>query len=116
MPLARRMNQYSQPVDLLDSVVRDGNASNGHAISMTEYVAAGVRARTKDSVGAIGIADMQAQEKIALRIEPIEFVETLLHLHITKFSFRPKHAGSLANRVGVHQSIRIFRVIRCPKF
>ncbi len=29
MPLARRVNLHAQPVDLLDPIIRDGNASDG---------------------------------------------------------------------------------------
>src|SRR6202030_2100470 len=89
VPLARCMHLHSQPIALLYAFVGDGNASDGHAISMEKNISAGIRARTENSVGAIRVADVQAQEKIALRIEPIEFVEALRHLHVAELPFRP---------------------------
>jgi len=96
--------------------VRDGNASDGHAISMKENISAGIRVRDEDPVRAIWIANVQTKEKIALRVEPIEFVETFRHLDVAKFSFRPEHAGCRADCVGVHQSVGIFRVLGGPEF
>jgi hypothetical protein len=115
MPLARCVNLDGQPVDFFDPFIGDGNASNGHAISMKENVSPGIRMRAENSVRAIWVADVQAQKKIALWIEPIEFVEPLWHLHVAKFSFRPKHSGSRTNRAGVDENVRIAGIVRRPE-
>ena len=112
MPLARCVNLDSEPVDLFDPFIGDGNASNGHAISMKENISPGIRVRAEDSVRAIRVADVQAQKKIALWIEPIEFVESLGHLHVAEFSLRPKHSRSSTNRVGVDENVRISGIVQ----
>src|SRR5580658_8516133 len=106
VPLARRMNLHGQPVDLFNPFVRNGNAADGHAIPMQENISARIRVRSENPVGAIWIADMQAQEKITLRIEPIKFVEAFGNLHVAELPLRSKHAGSRANPVDVHKCHR----------
>jgi len=116
VPLARCVNLDSEPVDLLDPFIGDGKASNGHAIPMKENISPGIRVRAEDSVRAIWVADVQAQEKIALWIEPIEFVESLWHLYVAEFSFRPKHSGSSTNRIAVNENVRVSRIVQRPEF
>src|SRR5580704_13655624 len=99
VPLARRMSLHRQPVDLFNPLVGNGNAADGHAIPVQENISAGIRVRAEDSVRAIWIADVQAQEEIALRVKPIKFVEAFRNLHVAEFPFRSKHAGSRANHV-----------------
>ena len=83
---------------------------------MKENISPGIRMRAEDSVRAIWVADVQAQKKIALWIEPIEFVEPLWHLHVAEISFRPEHSGSSTNCVGVHENVRISRIVQPPEF
>src|SRR5580692_7555351 len=114
--LARGTHLHRQPIDLLDPFVGYGNAADGHAIPMQENISAGIGVRSEDPVGGVRIADVQAQEKIALRVEPIQFVEAFGNLCIAELSFRPKQAGGRANPVDVHERQRSSGLIRSPEF
>jgi hypothetical protein len=77
-----------EPVNLLDAIVGDRNTADGDAVPVQENVAAQVLFRAEDAVGSVWIADMKAQIEIALRIEPIEFIEALGNLYIAEAAFR----------------------------
>ena len=55
---------------------------------MQKNVAAQILSEAKDAVGGVRIADVQAQEEIALGVEPVEIVKTLGDLLVTKSPLR----------------------------
>ena len=92
MLLALAMEQNCEPINFLDSIVGDGNTADRGAIPVKEDVSAGILMRTKNAVGCVGITDVQAQEKIALRIEPVEVVEAFGDLLIAESALGAKDA------------------------
>lgn len=60
---------------------------------MKKNVAAQVLPIAKNAVRGVWIVDVQAQEEIALRIEPVEFVKTFGDLLVTKSPLRTEDAG-----------------------
>ena len=76
MHLARVSRQHREPVDLLDSLVGNGNAADRDTVPVQKNVAARILLGAEDAVGGVRIADMKTQIEIALRIEPVKLVET----------------------------------------
>jgi hypothetical protein len=58
------VDQDREPINLFDSVIRDGNAADRRAVAVKKDVAARILMRTKDAVGSVWIIDVQAQEEI----------------------------------------------------
>jgi hypothetical protein len=81
------VNQNGEPVDFLDAIVSDGNAADRSAVAVKEDVSAGILMRPENAVGSIGITDVQAEEEIALRIEPVEIVEPFGNLLVAETAF-----------------------------
>jgi hypothetical protein len=54
---------------------------------MQKNIAAWKCPRAEDAIGFIGITDVKAQIEIALRIKPVQFIESLL---VSKSSFCPR--------------------------
>jgi len=82
--LAFVLDQDGEPVNFLDEIVGDGNAADGSSIAVKKNVSAEMRTVAEDTVSGVGIADMHAEEVIALRIKPIEFVKTFRDLNVTE--------------------------------
>ena len=110
------MGQDGEPIDLFDAVVRDGNAACRSAVAMKKNVSPWALVRTKDAVGSIRITNMEAQEEIALRIEPIQFVKPFWHLFVPKAALRPQCSRRGANSILVHQHVRLIVRTCRPKF
>lgn len=73
--LALAADQDGEPIDFFDTVVGDGNAADGSTVAVKKDVATRILMGAKDTVGGVGITDVQTEEEVALRIKPVEFVE-----------------------------------------
>lgn len=83
MSLSEVADLDSKPINLFDPIIRYGNASDRRAAAVKkEDVATRIFTRTEDAVGSVRIIDVKAQEEIALRVEPIQFVKALRHLFV----------------------------------
>src|SRR5258708_27728794 len=79
-----------KPINLFDPIIRDGNATDRRAVAVQENVATGILMRAEDAVGRVGITDVEAQEEIALRIEPMQLLEALRDLFVAKAALGPQ--------------------------
>ena len=89
MPLA--MDENGKPIDFLDAVVGDGDATDGSAISVKENVATQILPIAKNTAGGVRIVDVHAQEEIALWIEPVELVKAFGNLLVTTSLLRTEN-------------------------
>src|SRR4029077_4083791 len=97
------VDQDGKPINLFDPFIRDGNAADRGAIAMKKNVATRILMCAEDAVGSIRITDVQAEEEIALWIEPIQFVEALRHLFVSEAALGPQSSRRGANPIFVHE-------------
>jgi len=110
------VDQDGEPVDFLDAIVGDGNAADGSAIAVKKNVAAGILMGAEDAVGSVGIADVQAEIEIALRVEPVELVKAFGDLLVAEAALGAENAGGSANAVFVDEDIRLVFAGGGPEF
>ena len=70
----------------------------------------------ENAVGSIWIIDVHAQEKIALRVEPVEFLEAFGNLRITEPALWAENTGGRANAVLVNEYVGLGCGMRGPEF
>lgn len=96
--------EQGQPVNLLDSVISDGNTSDRNAVSMQENIATGIWLGFQDAVCGIGITDVETEIEIALWVEPIKVVKAFGNLFVAEAPFRAENAGGCADRIVLDES------------
>jgi hypothetical protein len=115
MSLSGSLRERCQPVDLFDPVIRDWKTPNRHAVSVQKNIATAIGPRPENSVGLIGVADMEAQIEVALRVEPIQFIKSLWNLLVAKSSLGTKPSGCRADGVLLDQNVFVARRILGPE-
>src|SRR5437762_12718793 len=104
-----------QANNLFDPIICYGNASDRRAAAVKKDVATRIFTRTEDAVGSVRIIDVKAQEEIALRVEPIQFVTALRHLFVPEAALGSQSSRRRTNSIFVYELERLVLRIRRPK-
>jgi hypothetical protein len=116
-PLLSRVPRFDcKPVQFLDRIVGDGQASFGTAAAVDEDASAEILAGIQNLVRAIGIIQVQRKMEFAGRIEVVDVVNAFRRLTVTLGALGAELAGHRADGIPLQQHKRVLLVWPHPDF